>query len=79
MLAPSRPTSERLETSDMAWQPQPTGPMYSKSIALNCLVLEPGLSIAATGEANPQGVAINIVGSISGINPLADSAVVRYV
>ena len=38
--APSRPAKERLETSGIAWQPKLTGTLYSKWMALNCLVLD---------------------------------------
>ena len=40
ILAPSRPAKERLETSGIAWQPKPTRALYSKWMALNCLVLD---------------------------------------
>ena len=40
ILAPSRPVKERLETSGIAWQPKPTGALYSKRMDLNCLVLD---------------------------------------
>ena len=42
ILAPNRPAKERLETSGIAWQPKPTRALYSKWMALNCLVLDAG-------------------------------------
>ena len=38
--APSRLAKERLETSGIAWLPKLTEALYSKWMALNCLVLD---------------------------------------